>query len=123
MKRTTLIARTILIALLLTVSPVLAEDRGQWEAYRLTPQQKQWFKSVQDAAGISCCSVADGHPITTYEKRADGHYWIWFDHEWRQVPDHAVRKSPNPVGVAVAWFYVFMAGPWGIRCFVPAPET
>jgi hypothetical protein len=115
--------RRTLAALLLVASPAAAEDKGQWNGYRLTPEQKQWFKGVQDAGGIACCSVADGYPISTYEKRPDGHYWIWFEHEWRQVPDYAVRNAPNPVGIAVAWFYVFMSGPWVIRCFVPASET
>ena len=57
--------RRTLAALLLVASPAAAEDKGQWNGYRLTSEQKQWFKGVQDAGGIACCSVADGYPIST----------------------------------------------------------
>jgi hypothetical protein len=39
-----------------------AEDKGQWNAYHLSDDQKAWFKTVRDSRG-NTCDGADGYPV------------------------------------------------------------
>jgi hypothetical protein len=96
----------------------LAEDKGQWNAYRLSNEQKAWFKTVRDSLGNTCCDGADGYPVA-YEMR-DNKYWVHFRGEWLEVDERALKRQPNPIGEAVAWFY-FYNGNLTVRCFVPGP--
>jgi hypothetical protein len=95
-----------------------AEDRGQWNNYRLSDQQKAWFKTVLDSIGNTCCDGADGYPVD-YEMR-DNKYWVLFRGQWLEVDETAVRHQSNPIGEAVAWFY-YLNGDLTVRCFVPGP--
>lgn len=101
---------------------------ANWEPYKLTDSQKQWFSKLKPRTGaIPCCSVADGVPADDWERRYDDttqvsmHYWVNVNGKWLQVPDEAVIKDAgNPVGVPVVWFYHDSSG---IRCFVPGLEN
>jgi hypothetical protein len=53
-----------------------AEDKGQWNAYHLSDDQKAWFKTVRDSLGNTCCDGADGYPVD-YEMRGNK-YWGLF---------------------------------------------
>jgi hypothetical protein len=46
-----------LCLLLLLPLPAHAKDHGQWDGYRLTDEQRAWFKSVTNGAGDKCCDV------------------------------------------------------------------
>jgi hypothetical protein len=96
-----------------------AEDLGQWASYRLSAEQRAWFKKMSDGQGIACCDGADGYPVE-YEMRQST-YWVHFKSVWLPVPESAVLRQPNPIGVAVAWFWSF-DGEIGVRCFVPGPD-
>jgi hypothetical protein len=50
---------------LLSLLPLLAhaKDHGQWDSYRLTDEQRAWFKSVTNSAGDKCCDESDGYPV------------------------------------------------------------
>ena len=112
--------RALCLLLLLPLS-ANAKDHGQWDGYRLTEEQRTWFKSVTNSAGDKCCDVSDGYPVD-YEMRPDNHYWIHFHDRWLLVPDHAVRRHfGNPTGNGVAWFIEF-EGVITINCFVPVAE-
>lgn len=101
---------------------------GEWEPYRLTPSQKEWFKSVRPKhAGPACCDISDGHP-TAQDHRLDGWYIpnpFHTNWDWVRVPDDAFTvPGSNPVGVATVWYGA--QNPDGtpyIRCFVPESET
>jgi hypothetical protein len=95
-----------------------ADDNGQWNAYRLSKEQRAWFKTVLDSLGNTCCDGADGYPVE-YEMR-DNRYWVHFRGQWLEVEERAVKHQPNPIGEAVAWFY-FLNGDLAVRCFVPGP--
>jgi hypothetical protein len=95
-----------------------AEDKGQWNAYHLSDDQKAWFNTVRDSLGNTCCDGADGYPVD-YEMRAN-RYWIHFRGQWLEVEERAVKHQPNPIGEGVAWFY-FVNGDLTVRCFVPGP--
>lgn len=95
----------------------------EWDPYRLTESQRQWFKSVKPKGpGPYCCDISDGHP-TVSDRREDGYYVPRIDNptEWVRVPDEAyTTEGNNPVGVATVWWT--KATPPTIRCFVPEPE-
>ena len=100
----------------------------EWEPYRLTEQQKQWFKTVRPKGpGPACCDIADGHP-TQAERRGNDWYVPNFkypDHPWVRVPESAMTTpGTNPVGVATVWFGrgEDADGNPSIRCFVPESE-
>jgi AcrR family transcriptional regulator len=95
-----------------------AEDKGQWNAYHLSDDQKAWFKTVRDSLGNTCCDGADGYPVD-YEMRGNK-YWVYFRGQWLEVEERAVKHQHNLVGEGVAWFY-FVDGDLTVRCFVPGP--
>jgi hypothetical protein len=95
-----------------------AEDKGQWNGYHLSDEQKTWFKTVRDSLGNTCCDGADGYPVA-YEMR-NNRYWVHFRGQWLEVDERAVMRQPNPIGEAVAWFYL-VNGDLAVRCFVPGP--
>jgi len=50
----------------------------------------------------------------------DGHYRVWLEGAWHDVPDDAVITVPNRAGRTMVWP---MRGVIGltIRCFMPGP--
>ena len=109
----------VLTIALLSGAPFAATafDNGQ---YKDVPDNiRSWFKSVRSPRGVPCCDVADGHR-TDYEMRADNHFWVPIEGEWRQVPPEAVvHNAGNPVGEAVVWYIRQGTTEYYIRCFVP----
>jgi hypothetical protein len=109
----------VLIIALLSALPcaAMAFDNGQ---YTDVPDNvRSWFKSVRSPHGVPCCDIADGHR-TAYDMRADNHYWVPIEGEWRQVPPEAiVYNAGNPVGEAVVWYVRQGDDTFYIRCFVP----
>jgi hypothetical protein len=96
-----------------------AIDRGQFND--VSPDIRNWFKSVIAPNGVPCCDESDGHR-TTYDMR-DGSFWVPIEGAWTRVPERAiVRNAGNPVGEAVVW-YVRHRGEIIISCFVPASEA
>lgn len=87
-----------------------------------------WFRSVRNKQGVSCCDISDGHP-TEMERREDGIYIpdpIHVGGPWLLVPKEAMTTpGGNPVGVATVW-YVIQNSQTGseihVRCFVPESE-
>ena len=97
----------------------------EWEPYKLTPQQKSWFKSVRSPHGVPCCDWADGHP-TEQDNRPDNKYWIpdpihlGEPRQWIPVPPEAVIYDVgNPIGEPVVWYVTQGSDRVYIRCFVP----
>ncbi len=84
--------------------PIAAQalDSGQYSG--VPDNVRSWFKSVRSPHGVPCCDVSDGHR-TSYDMRADNHYWVPIEGEWHQVPQEAiVYNAGNPVGEAVVWY-------------------
>ena len=118
-----------IVALLASLSaytqiPAHARDNGQWG--EVDPGTAAWFKSVRAPSGLACCDVADGHPVDA-EFLDDRHWWVFFEGEWRQVPNDAVVKDANnPMGRAVVWYasegLVNGKRVYYIRCFTPVSE-
>ena len=124
-----LLALALAILLLSAIIARSAWDKvaQEWDQYRLSESQKQWFKSVRPKGpGPHCCDIADGHP-TQQEHRADGWYIpnpFHTDWDWVRVPDDAFTvPGSNPVGVATVWYRGQNTdGTPQIRCFVPEAE-
>jgi hypothetical protein len=103
----------------------------EWEPYKLSPDQKSWFRSVQSPNNVLCCDVADGHPSQaeqrprTQEQIAAGmsEWWVVISNDWQQVPEAAVvYHAENPTGIAIVWYSQnqVQGQPRFIRCFVPS---
>ncbi len=83
---------------------------------------EQWMRGLKNEKGGLCCSGNDGFDAVydtqgnSYRVLLYGSYWI--------VPDEAVIKEPNKMGVAQVWY----STQWStagvptpqIRCFIPA---
>lgn len=133
------IAALVGLALLLFYAIAHSTDYGQWKGYRLTPEQRDWFRHVTvpfDPYHGICCDIADGFPVPDAEKEADGHYWFTFDGQRWQVPEIAViMDNGNPIGVPIAWITMVyddpkatsadhtMVGGMMVKCFLPASES
>jgi hypothetical protein len=52
--------------------------------------------------------------------RADNHFWVPIEGEWRQVPaESVVHNAGNPVGEAMVWYVRQGPSEIYIRSFVP----
>ncbi len=87
---------------------------------------KPWFNSLKSENGL-CCSFADGVTINDAQwDTKDGHYRVYLDDRWIDVPDGAVVKVPNRYGQAVVWPLLDRGNTgnvYGIRCFMPGAGT
>jgi hypothetical protein len=114
----------LMLALVLSLStvPAFAENYGYFNCMRLSQEQAQWFN---EGAPVACCYLADAMP-TLWEDREDGTYVPPYseaharaqvcregrqpgllepDHShWIRVPETAIKKNTNKVGVAVVWW-------------------
>jgi hypothetical protein len=99
-----------------------------------------WFDGLASKIGL-CCSYADGVTLTDVEwDTKDGHYRVFLEGQWIEVPDDAIVVAPNKYGRAIVWPYpVYVgegffghgdSGSWRkvtktikIRCFMPGAEA
>jgi hypothetical protein len=124
LKTYTLKAATSALALGIAVS-ASAMDRN--ELKNVSPQIRDWFRSMRSPAGKVCCWEADGHR-TRYDMRAN-QYWVPIDGAWQPVPPEAViHGARSPFGDAVVWYrpefnFEVPTGHWEIVCFVPSDDV
>ena len=93
----------------------LPKDNGQWE--HVSPELREWFRSVKNKNGVLCCSEADGKQLGDEEWRitATGRFEIRFEDRWFLVPDDAViTNQQNKLGGALVWI-----NNGRITCFFP----
>lgn len=64
--RESLMSWRIALVALVTCTPALAHDNGQYG--NVPPEVRAWFKGVKSHAGTPCCDIADGH-ATDYDMR------------------------------------------------------
>jgi len=112
--------RKILAVLVIALMPMLAHAHDK--RHPVTPQQKTWFDSLKSGKG-PCCSDADGSVLTDNDwETRDGHYRVFIDGKWYDVPDDAVLKGPNLYGPTMVW-PIRTLGAISIRCFMPGTMT
>jgi hypothetical protein len=78
------------------------------------PNLVQWFQNLlQPDTGVSCCSIADCHPVDSRVEPAG--YEVLLDDEWR---GRRFQGKHNPIGRAG----VCSSQAMGILCFVRGTE-
>ncbi|HKU07021.1 MAG TPA: hypothetical protein VJR30_13210 [Bradyrhizobium sp.] len=83
---------------------------------------KQWFEGLASKRGL-CCSDADGRAVSDVDwESKDGHYRVWLEGAWHDVPEDAVVTVPNRAGRTMVWP---VRGALGLTiiCFMPGPMT
>ena len=78
-----------------------------------------WFRSLQNAKGEFCCSVADCRRPHAWRQQANG-YQVQEGKgaPWLDVPNENILRRENPLGDAVA---CIVGGV--VRCFIAPNET
>jgi hypothetical protein len=83
---------------------------------------KSWFNGLKSGNGL-CCDFADGIRLTDVQwDTKDGHYRVYLDDHWIDVPDSAVVLVPNRASVAIVWPQLDLGDHgkvYAIRCFMP----
>ncbi len=101
-----------------------SRDDGRYADSPLKP----WFNGLKSGMGL-CCSFADGKRLEDVDwDTKDGHYRVYLESKWIDVPNNAVVTVPNKFGPAVVWplEYVDKTGnkqTYGIQCFMPGSGT
>ena len=100
-----------------------ARDDGRYAGSPL----KSWFDSLHSKRG-PCCADADGMTLKEVDwDTKDGHYRVFIEGKWWDVPDDAVIREPNRDGRTIVW-PIYIRSPDGIRdikicCFMPGTMT
>jgi len=87
------------------------------------PGVSGWFVDLTNQRGNSCCSDADGNqPEAVWDNTDNPNYpyKVKIEGQWVEVPEYAVIKSKNRVGIAIVWYYKSLGSDQiTIRCFLP----
>src|SRR5271157_5246029 len=95
---------------------VLGHEAGDRDA--------DWYNSLRDRAGVSCCSAShDCHIAIEYKAGAEpGSYWVLSNGEWVYAPAYSVlKRADNPTGLPVVCVWYQNAQPVA-RCLVLPAE-
>jgi hypothetical protein len=100
-----------------------ARDDGRYANSPLKP----WFESLHSKRG-PCCADADGMTLRDVDwDTKDGHYRVFIEGKWWDVPDDAVIQEPNQDGRTIVWpIYIrseHVLQDIKIRCFMPGTMT
>lgn len=93
----------------------LAKDTGQWGH---DPETSEWFRSLHNDYGMSCCDYADGVRIEDPEwfDAGGGDYAVFARDKWQTVSKDRVLKGSNRIGYAILWWPLGTEMP---TCFLP----
>lgn len=88
------------------------------------PDLNDWAASLKSKQGMPCCSFVDAETLSDVQwDTKDGHYRVFLDGNWLDVPDEAVITVPNKYGEAVVWPLRYggkgVGKAYGVRCFIP----
>jgi hypothetical protein len=75
-------------------------------------------RTAKIRGGEACCALADGNLLRDTDWRSrDGHFQVFLQSGWADVPDGAVVKVPNRFGRTVVWPYYENGRPlFGASC-------
>lgn len=98
-------------------------DDGRFDA----SPHREWFESLKDASGMSCCGLGDAHFTNDYTFNSDRSAVVRVVVEGREhsfvVPPEKVlmdKVSSNPTGRGVIFLSVDLVR---VFCFVPVPQV
>ena len=102
--RRLVLAALQLLALAIIFAALLWPARAEGDFPDATPQQKQWFRSVQNQRGDVCCDETEAVKVDGYR---------FLDGEWRvaargvtvSVPPERSVTARNPYGEAILWIF------------------
>lgn len=84
------------------------------------PDLNDWVSHLRAGNGAMCCDFTEAEHLTDVEwDTKDGHYRVYLDGHWIDVPDRAVVTVPNKYGPAVVWPSRYDGKVIDIRCFLP----
>jgi hypothetical protein len=97
------------------------------------PELDQWFKSLTNQIGGSCCDGSDAYSVEAVDWERTDDFEFPFIVKWdgQKLPVHrtTVVKGTNKIGVSKIWPYRQTddsgtpGGAWHIRCFMPGTES
>lgn len=120
-----IISVIVMIALVFSVriSPAHSPER---------PDLNGWFADLANGKKQPCCDGSDADVLKDSDwESKDGHYRVFIEGKWWDVPDEAVVIGPNKFGRTMVWPIIYRnysaddrTGQWSvdrivIRCFMP----
>lgn len=112
-----------MMRIILATLIICAAISAAWAHRHDRPELQGWLAGLHDSNGISCCDSSEATRLDDPEwKNDNGHYFIFLEGEWIEVPDKAVINEPNKYGEALVW-------PWHenghpkVRCFIPGSQS
>ncbi len=102
---------------LIMVSSAFAHDHNR-------PGLDGWYQGLKTKLG-PCCDGPGKDATYLADKdweTKDGHYRVYIEGEWIDVPDNAVLNEPNLDGRTLVWTYRMNGRP-AVRCFIPGSMT
>jgi hypothetical protein len=96
-----------------------AFDSSKWGHDAAT---SEWFSSLKNSRGESCCDYADGVRLEAPEWREleDHSFEVFAREKWNKIPPNRVLKGTNRVGYAILWWPRAYDNP---TCFLPGAEN
>ena len=96
-----------------------AFDGPQWAS--IDAEMRQWFKSLRNSHGESCCDSADGVRIEDpdWKENGDHSYEVFARGKWNQIPPDRVLQGSNRVGYPILWWPPYRETP---TCFLPGSK-
>ena len=109
--------------LMLFATPSLSHDENH-------PNLDSWYTGLKSESGGFCCDGPGKDAVHLSEvdwESKDGHYRVFLEGKWWDVPDGAVLKEPNLSGQTLVWpiYYRDIHGVTdriNIRCFIPGAQ-
>lgn len=108
--------RAVMICIFVLIASLgFAKDGPQWGH---DPETSEWFRSLHNDSGMSCCDYADGVRIEdpNWFEIGGGEYAVFARGKWQAVPPDRVLKGSNRVGYAILWWPPSTELP---TCFLP----
>ncbi len=108
---------TAIAVLSLSMAASARDPDGKYS--QANPEMHRWFEQLKSEKGELCCALSDGNTLRDTDWRSqNGHFQVFMENEWVNVPDAAVVKAPNRFGRTVVWPYHEDGRPT-VRCFMP----
>jgi len=112
--------RLVIVAIIVAlIAPAFAHSPEHFA--QMGEENEQWMRGLKNGKEQLCCDGRDGYDAI-YDTH-EGHYRVLLYGKYWVVPDNAVIKEPNKIGVAQVWYQTL----WSvdkvptptIRCFIP----
>jgi len=118
-QRTGLMSALLLAMYSCVIPRAHAFDSPKWGHDAAT---SEWFRSLKNSRGESCCDYADGVRLEAPDWRQleDHSFEVFARNKWNKIPPNRVLKGTNRVGYAILWWPRAWDNP---TCFLPGAEN